>query len=238
MNAKDWERLADKYAEEVCDIFMRDRRGVIAGWLRAEGLLDGGRTALDIGCGIGSFFRKYGRYFSTKTGTDHSARMVKLAEQRCLSQPEIHWCVSDVFAMPREWRASADLVVCSNVITFVQLDACRRALRQVVHTAKPGGRVLLIIPSLESHDAVVALEHGRPAPKRGTTAVVQRDDRLQRFFARDGIRQLAQRADLDRVQVRKVWYPWSDEGIAKAPRGHEAPWDWLVTGRRPKGRAR
>ena len=51
--AKDWERLADKYAEEVCDIFMRDRRGVIAGWLRAESLLDGGRTALDIGCGIG-----------------------------------------------------------------------------------------------------------------------------------------------------------------------------------------
>jgi SAM-dependent methyltransferase len=235
MNAKDWERLADKYAEEVCDIFLRDRRGVIAAWLHAQGLLDGRRSALDLGCGIGSFFRKYGRHFAAKTGADHSARMVRLAAQRCRTQPDIHWRVADVFALPAEWRASADLVVCANVISFVQLGTCRRALRQVVRTVKPGGCALLIIPALESHDAVVALERGRAAVhRRGITAVVQRDDRRQRFFTRDGVRQLARCAGLSRVEVRKVWYPWIDEGFATAPRGCEPPWDWLVTGRRPR----
>ncbi|MEJ1972175.1 MAG: hypothetical protein WDM96_06805 [Lacunisphaera sp.] len=49
-------------------------------------------------------------------------------------------------------------MVCANVLTFVAPGACGRALRQIVRAMKPGGRVLLIIPALESHDAVVAFE--------------------------------------------------------------------------------
>lgn len=230
MKAADWDKLADAYAAEVCDIFMRDRRGVIARWLRANGQLRGRRSVLDLGCGIGSFFRKYGRHFGTKVGSDHSARMLHYARSRCRGQKGITWAQADVFALPARWRASADLAVCANVLTFVAPGACGRALRQIAGTVRPGRRVLLIIPSLESHDAVVALESGRPAPRRRATAVVRRDDRRQRFFTADGIARLARDAGLGGVEVRKVWYPWIDEGITRAPRGVEAPWDWLVTG--------
>ena len=105
-------------------------------------------------------------------------------------------------------------------------------MKQVARCAKPGGALLFILPALESHDAVVALETGRATPKRGATAIVKRDDRRQRFYTVTGARQLAVRAGLRAVQVRKVWYPWHDEGIMNAPRGHELPWDWLVTARR------
>ena len=232
MKVEDWERLAKVYAKEVCDIFMRDRGKVISRWLRAQGLLGGRKAALDIGCGIGSFFRKYGRYFSHKTGTDHSARMLHYAARRCRSQPEIAWRRADVLALPAELRASADLVVCSNVITFVSLPDCRRALRQVRRAARPGGRVLLIIPSLESHHAMLAPASGRRRRHHAATAVVRRDERMQRFFTEAGCTQLAAGAGLRDIKVQKVWYPWSDEGYARAPRGHEPPWDWLVTGRR------
>ena len=237
MKAADWDQLADAYAAEVCDIFMRDRRGVIARWLKESGVLRGRRTLLDLGCGIGSFLRKYGRHFGAKIGSDHSARMLHYARSRCRGQKDIVWAQADVFALPARWRASADLVVCANVVTFVAPGACGRALRQIVRTVKPGGRVLLIIPALESHDAVVALETGRPAPRRRHTAVVRRDDRRQRFFTAEGIAQLARNTGLMQVEVRKVWYPWIDEGITHPPRGVEAPWDWLVTGtrRRPAG---
>lgn len=53
--------------------------------------------------------------------------------------------------------------------------------------ATAGGRPLLANPALESHDGVVAIETGRPAPKRGDAAVVNRDNRLERFFAGKGI---------------------------------------------------
>jgi SAM-dependent methyltransferase len=232
MKAADWDKLADAYAAEVCDIFMRDRRGVIARWLQESGMLRGRRTVLDLGCGIGSFFRKYGRRFGTKTGSDHSARMLHYARSRCRGQKDITWEQADVFALPERWRASAELTVCANVLTFVAPGACHRALRQIAGTLRPGGRVLLIIPSLESHDAVVAFETGRPAPKRRHTAVVRRDDRRQRFFTAAGIARLVRSVGLTGVEVRKVWYPWIDEGIARPPRGVEPPWDWLVTGRR------
>ncbi|MDI1319454.1 MAG: class I SAM-dependent methyltransferase [bacterium] len=232
MNARDWDRLAAAYAAEVCDIFSRDRQNVIGRWLKSRGLLRHRRTVLDAGCGIGSFFRKYGRSFGQKTGTDHSRRMLQIAAARCRGLPDLTWQQADVQKLPPALRDSADLVVCSNVITFVSAAACRRALRETRRGAKPGGWLLFILPALESHDAIIALETGRPAPRRGATAIVRRDDRMQRFYTRTGARELANRAGLRAVSVQKVWYPWSDEGITRAPRGHEPPWDWLLTARR------
>jgi len=233
MNARDWDRLAVVYGHEVCDIFSRDRRNVIARWLRARGLLRGRRSVLDIGCGIGSFFKEYGRHFGRKTGTDHSRRMLQLAAARCRDRPDIAWRRADVQRLPAALRASADLVVCSNVLTFISADACQRALRQVARCAKPGAWLMLVLPALESHDAVVALETGRArAQRHGATAIVRRDDRMQRFYTRTGAVRFATRAGLGTVSVRKVWYPWSDEGVNRAPHGREPPWDWLVTARR------
>ncbi len=233
MNARDWDRLAAAYASEVCDIFSRDRRGVIARWLKARGLLRGDRTVVDVGCGIGSFFKHYGRQFGRKTGTDHSRRMLQIAARRCQALPDCHWLQADAQHLPAALRETADLVVCSNVITFVSAAACRRATRETTRAAKPGGWLLFILPALESHDAVVALETGRPAPRRTRpAAIVRRDDRMQRFYTAAGARALAANAGLRAITVRKAWYPWTDEGIARPPRGHEPPWDWCVTARR------
>ncbi len=232
MKARDWDKLAAAYEAEVCDIFVRDRRQVIARWLQARGLLRGRKTLLDLGCGIGSFIKKYGRHFGDKTGTDHSRAMLRIAAARCRRLKDCHWLQADAQRLPPALRDRGDLVVCSNVITFVSAAACVRALRLVVQCTKPGGRIMLIQPALESHDAVVALETGRTTPRRVQAAIVRRDDRMQRFFTREGAAALARAAGLRSVQVRKVWYPWIDEGITRVPRGHELPWDWLVTARR------
>lgn len=234
MRARDWDRLAAVYEQEVCDIFSRDRRRVIARWLRSQGLWRGRKTVLDAGCGIGSFFRQYGRHFGAKTGTDHSRRMLRIAATRCRQLKECTWLPADVQQLPSGLHGRADLVVCSNVLTFVSAAACRRALRSVARCARPGAWIMLVLPSLESHDAVVAFETGRAAPRRrGRTAIVRRDDRRQRFYRRAGAVRFATRAGLRAVRVRKVWYPWIDEGVTRAPRGRELPWDWLVTARRP-----
>ena len=232
MKARDWDRLAAAYGDEVCDIFGRDRKQVIARWLQSRALLRGRKTLLDIGCGIGSFFKKYGRHFGGKTGTDHSPRMLQIAAARCHRVKNCHWLQAGVKSLPPSLHNRGDLVVCSNVITFVSSAACTRALQQVVRCAKPGGWLLLILPSLESHDAVAASETGRAQPHRGDSAIVRRDDRKQRFYTRNGSIRLATQARLRSVTVQKIWYPWIDEGITRVPSGQELPWDWLVTARR------
>ncbi len=232
MKARDWDRLASAYADEVCDIFVRDRKKVIATWLKHRGLLRGRKTLLDVGCGIGSFVKRYGRHFGANVGTDHSRRMLEIAARRCRALTNCEWMQADVQALPATFHDRADLVVCSNVITFVSAAVCHRAMQQVVRCTRPGGHLLFILPSLESHDAVVTLETGRRQPHRGATAIVRRDDRMQRFYTAAGARRLATRAGLRSVQAHKVWYPWHDEGIGSVPRGQELPWDWMITARR------
>ena len=143
MKARDWDRLAAAYENEVCDIFVRDRKKVIAQWLRARGLLRGQKTLLDIGCGIGSFIKQYGRHFGQKIGTDHSRRMLQIAARRCHKLADCTWLQADVIDLPQTLHARGDLVVCSNVITFVSATACARAMKEVT-PLRPAGRGALI----------------------------------------------------------------------------------------------
>lgn len=232
MTEKDWDQLAAVYESEVCDIFVRDRRQVIAGWLEDGGLLDDDRSVLDVGCGIGSFFKKYGSRFGEKLGADHSQKMLGIASRICRRQNAIEWKQADVKALPAEMSGKGELVVCSNVITFVSLPDCWKAMTGVARCARKGGWVMLVQPALESHDRVARLEKWHAPVRRGDSAVVQRDDRRQRFFSETGAGELAKSAGLKSVEVRKVWYPWIDEGITSPLRGEELPWDWLITGRR------
>jgi ubiquinone/menaquinone biosynthesis C-methylase UbiE len=233
MRTSDWDRLAEFYEDQVLDIFVRDRENVIVRWMRARGLLRGRKTVMDVGCGVGSFFKRYGRHFGKKTGVDHSRRMLQIAARRCHAVPGCEWRQGNIEHLPVSLHDSADLLICSNVITFNSLAACRRAMRAIIRYAKVGGWFLITLPALESHDAAIAYETGRTRRQRRTdSAIVRRDDRLQRFVSAEGARRLATQAGLRSVRIQKVWYPWIDEGIAKPPPGCELPWCWLVTGQR------
>ena len=233
MKARDWDRLADVYDDEVMNIFVRDRGNVVGQWLRAHGLLRGKKTNLDVGCGIGSFVKKYGRHFGMNTGVDHSRRMLRVAGRRCRTIPGCRWLQADLEHLPRSLYDSVDLVICANVISFVSEAACHRAMRVIVQCARVSGWLLIVLPALESHDAMTAYKKGRAQrPRKDASAVVRRDDRLQRFFGAKGARQLAAQAGMRSIRLQKVWYPWIDEGITRPPRGGELPWCWLLTGRR------
>lgn len=69
--------------------------------------------------------------------------------------------------MPVNLYGFGDLVVCSNVITFVSSPKCEQAMSSVVRCARKGGWVMLVQPSLESHDHVTRLETRTAPLQRG-----------------------------------------------------------------------
>ncbi|MFE7353847.1 class I SAM-dependent methyltransferase [Streptomyces sp. NPDC057543] len=103
-----------------------------------------GASVLDVGCGIGSFSRQLSRLGYDVLGLDFSSAAIQTAQRQGVGS-RLHYGVHDFDAHaipPRLQLASLDLIVCRNVLPFIDhqpfmVDA-RRWLR-------PGGQLYVLV---------------------------------------------------------------------------------------------
>ena len=154
----------------------RHRRRLVLGSLRAHA--PAAATILDVGCGVGEMVeflaaRLPGRAF---TGVDLSPVAVDSCRRR---MPMHDWRVVDITA--GELPAGYDAVLCSELLEH--LDEPGPALRRVAAAAKPGGIVVVTVPS------------GRVFPTERAVGHVLHPSAevLQEWFAGAGLEVLAAR---------------------------------------------
>ena len=101
-----------------------------------------GRTAIDVGCGLGDNAEALASAGYVTTGFDVSERAVAWARQR-FPQSSVHYAAADLFAPPPAWLGAFDLV---NEVYIVQaLDGAMRRAAPAAMAAllAPGGRLLM-----------------------------------------------------------------------------------------------
>ena len=136
--------LLEKATNEVVD------------YMRSEGLLGKGKSALEIGCGTGRFLAAMAPELLSVTGIDISENMLKAAADRCRNIANVDLIHGDgkVFgSVPRE---QFDLIVAIDSFPYL-FDAGEEILignikeiKRVLHT---GGRLLICNFSYRSNDA-------------------------------------------------------------------------------------
>jgi len=240
VSREQWNRLAARFNSSVCDIVAGDRDKIVDA-LVEEALRRRPRpVVIDLGCGMGTFVRRYGRRFGETIGVDFAERMLRGARRRCAKVPRTRWVCASVEEAPKLVGETADLSVCLNVLTSPDAALRRRQWKALGKITNSGGCTIVVLPSLESSELVARVEErlrpGSSGERSGDGTVVNRGKARQKHYTRKELREAAERAGFRVLKIVRVPYPWKDEGIQATKtltRGRQ-PWDWALLGARRK----
>lgn len=231
MNRKEWNKLANTFEKNVCDISREETADQIKSYVARAKIPKRGGVLVDMGCGIGTFILQYGHRFAEIVGVEYASNIIARAKKRCAAVAGVTWHTAGVEAAGKRIGPRADLTVCMNVIT-VPSAAKRKAMWDGIGAVtKRGGHALVVVASIEAERMIEKLENEEPSDH--PDGLVDHDGALQKHFARDELAADFSRAGFAVKKIGKAYYPWSKEGLRETPKRRASPpWDWVALAQR------
>jgi len=225
MKRADWDRLADEFADQTCDITREESADTVARFVALARIPKRGAVLADLGCGVGTFIARFGKRFETVHGVEFAPKIVARAKARC--GDGVSWYTMGIPAAARRIGAVADLTVCLNVITQPRAGERAKLWAAVAEVTRRRGYALVVIPSMESERMVVA--RGGEAKWRDG-GLVERDGVWQKHYEQAELETIFTANGFAPPRIEAAHYPWSVEGM-RARKGTK-PWDWIALARR------
>ena len=246
MDEKDWDKIADRYEEEIISPF---QEGVINPLYDAIRAIPDRTTltAIDLGCGTGPLLPFLSRNFKSVVAVDFSPRMIEKARERVDAKNISYHCSSLADLAP--FHGQIDVAVSVNSILFPSSVVVNQMLTEIHRVLKPEGRFVAIFPAMEAILYRATLVFDREIEKVGdevkalqsTKRILERrkfdfisatyDDNGQRqkFFYDFELSYRLRKAGFKNFRRKKVLYPWGEEaGSSEDFTGHPRLWDWFV----------
>jgi SAM-dependent methyltransferase len=229
MNRQQWNKLGKVFKAEVCDIVREESNDRLKRYVAAAKLPHDGAVLVDLGCGIGTFIKRFGGRFGEIVGVEFAASSIAQAKLLCAGRPDVRWLAMDIVRAAKALGRIADLTVCLNVITSSSA-AKRAALWQsLANVTKPGGFTLIVVPSLESETYVQSVIQGRKKLRlAASNGLVVREEATQKHFTQAEVRSAMAEHGFAVTKLGRAHYPWSIEGVRETQtRAANRPWDWV-----------
>jgi len=236
-----WDRLATGFDEHVCHVLAEDRQRVVDRALRDEarrlGARKGGRAPVrigDFGCGTGRALPLLLRHFERVLAVDGSARCLEVARETAPDAGRVEFVEADL-AAERLRLPRVEAGLCINVALTPDETARARMLRNVARCVRPPGRLLLVVPALESELLVRRRWRrwsGKPWPAQEGEDLVKGlvlvGGARTKLWMREELLLLARQLRCRVASIERVEYGWESE-LVDPPRSMRAPypWDWL-----------
>lgn len=239
MKAKEWDRLAKakKYHEEILSpIKQKQTREKI---LRKIGK---GHKAIDLGCGLGELIPHLIKRYDEVVAIDFSQGMIEKARQKGGRVEK-----ADLKNL-RKYR-KYDTAISINSILAPSIKEIDKILKEIRKALKKDGKLVAVMPSMDSVLYVAMLVYERQLRKMKDKAKAVREtkkiignygfirgtfeqDGEQKFFYDFEIKHRLHKAGFKDVKTEKLHYPWKalENDEMNFPQEKE-PWDWLVEAR-------
>ena len=236
VSRKEWDKLADDFEREVCDITRETKGREIARLVLGLRPSPRNSVLVDLGCGIGTFVERYGKLFRATFAVEHAPRIIARAKKRLAMRDDIVWLTSNIPPAARRIGPLADLTVCMNVITMPSARIRAQMWDGIARVTRQRGHALIVVPSIESDRMVERIAYGTSRAQAMADApdgLVERGGSRQKHFGREELHELLQQHGFRTRKLMRISYPWQKEGLRK-PRdaGTRRPWDWLVLAQR------
>ena len=231
MSQQAWNLLAREFERSVCDITATS--GERLAELVARSRPNRRRTLVDAGCGIGTFVERFGEQFGKVVAFDFAQAMVKRARNRCRKLKHVTWKSMPLENAGERIGPVAHLAVCLNVITSPDADLRMRQWESLAMLVRPGGHLMVVIPSLESARYVAELDATAVGLSQAAEPdLIRRTDTRQKHYSRAELRWQVTRQGLRVLSLRRIHYPWGEEGLEHS--ASKPPWDWVCLARKAK----
>lgn len=250
MDKRYWDRMAATYEKEIHSVLHSDRRGLIRKRLRR--IARAGRSVADVGCGIGHFLPVLSEDFSKVYANDISGVLLRRAKKDYDHLGNIDFLKGDIRSAFRK-IPRVDCVLSVNALIASSMSVRHRMLEAMACILKPGGTLVLVVPSLESSllvdlrfvqwkrragasfpGAVRAVYPRDPAAdNKARQGILKIDGVATKHYLQEELCFLLKDAGLDVKETLKIEYGWDTE-FNRPPRWMQAPypWDWLILARR------
>ena len=248
MDARYWERVGDRYEKEIFSSSLSDTSGVIR--RRLDELANPGAAVADFGCGVGYYLPLLARRFRAVHGIDFAESLLEQARERTQRLENVSLHQANL-ASGRAKIALPKLKVgiCANVL-ISEDPAMRRGILRTIHRyLAPGGRLLLLVPSLESAlftnqrlvewnrrlgwSEAQAVASGLTPSRDLMRGLVRLEKVATKHYLREEASLLLEKAQFTVSSCDKAEYSWETE-FEDPPRWMKkpGPWDWLFVARR------
>jgi len=246
-----WEKLGRDYEAEVFDVLANDGGGVVASRVRASA--GARKDAGDFGCGVGRFLPLLSECFRSVRALDFSESCLRDGQGRFRDLDNVSFKHFDLRSTARACKP-LDFILSVNALLAPELADQLAMFRTLARHLKPGGRMVLVTPSLESAmlaaDRMVQwnLREGMSAREAAAEAasprrkaeldiradgVVRIEGAATKHYRREELIDRLRDAGLRVESIDRVEYDWDTE-FQSPPEwmGEPCPWDWCVCARR------
>jgi len=247
MNKKYWNSLAGTYESQVFDVLGHDRRNLIQDQMDELGSPE--KTVSDLGCGIGHFLPMLSERFERVFAVDLAGECLDRAKESCRKLDNVDYASVDL-SKPGADLPRADVTLCVNSLMTPSLAKRLAFIQNVSDQLRTGGRLVLVVPSLESalltdHRLVewhlregmspaealrAAHDLGKvPGAGRLRQGILYTGGTLTKHYLQEELTAMLGMHSHQVRRILKLEYPWSTE-FESPPRWLKAPfpWDWLV----------
>ena len=240
MNRAYWDSVALDYDRNVLSVRDYDVGGLVCRRIAEAAEAWPGGQAADLGCGVGKFTPVLADLFRHVHACACSPRALARARQNCGDRPSVTFSCVDFAREPMPF-APVECVLCVNVLLMPDLDERMRAWRTVINQLTCGGRLVLVVPSVESAhfgyfaavDARLSAGDSCDESLRAVTTSDATVTGLQhglhplegvptKHYLREELEHMLTALECDVLSCEKLEYPHLQP----------ATWDWLVTARR------
>jgi len=249
MEAKDWDRIAEIYHQEVISPFY----GKVENPLYDELKKIRGKnkkSVAEFGCGLFCLGRLLSKNFKEVHASDFSQKMVELAREKAKSMKNVVIIQEDLREI--NYKNQFDVVISVNSIIMPSLKDRLIAFENIYNSLKKKGQLLMILPSMESlayyatlllydeikrKDEKFAINSAKKEFENSKydffLGIYNDGGEKQKFFYESEIRYLMKKMGFKNIKINKVLYPWEkDISDFKTFPGEERLWDWFISARK------
>ena len=242
MDEEAWDRVAEHFDEAILDVPGTDRRGLIAAALDRFAGQD--RTVADIGCGVGRALHLLAPRFGAVHATDLSSECLAIAAKDHAQFDNVRYIHADLsrtHGLPEQ----VDVAVCINTLLHASLEKREGMWRNLGEAIRPGGHLLLVVPSLESalyashrlvrlnrrsgHSPRDAQRRARRALSDLDLGIVVVDGVPTKHHLKEELHDVLRARGMRVLETHKLEYPWHYV-LHDPPSDMEPPdpWNWMV----------